>query len=313
MDQDAWRADDGLLVHFAPFFRTAAEEGLGLAACEMVLTLLRPIVPYELGTLWLRHGDTYRPGASVGRPFDLMESMPFAGGSGLAAWIAESGRSVLVPSASRGFRQETLRSFLGVPLRAGGEPQGAIALGHTVRVFDARERDQFEAVAALLSPAIRHGRIASRLRALAMVDPLTELFNRRYFLQRLEEEIAEARSTGGGVGMLLVSFAAPAGAMPGGRWLARIVGAFRAVMRPIDVLARWDAMVLAVMLPGRDLPGVARITGHLVRELQGSTTAGPGDRAFTIHTAAFPSNGQTVEALVDACSRSVASAEGISL
>lgn len=312
MSQDARTGDDKLLAHFAPFFRRAAEEGLDLAACDLVLTLLRPIIPFELGTLWLRQGDTYRPCASVGRPIDLLEGMPFSGGSGFAAWIAKAGRPVLVPSASRGFRHETLRSFLGVPVRAGGDPQGVITLGHTSRVFEAEERDRLEAIAALLSPAIRHGRIVGRLNALTPVDPFTELFNRQYFLQRLDAEIANARSAGDQVWMLLVSFTTPTGALPGGHWLARALAAFRIAVRSTDVVARWDARTLAVMLLGNGIAAVAQVRDRLAQELRDTTTGCAKEVAFTIRAAAFPADGQTGEELVDTCCRSAASVEGAS-
>ncbi|MBI4279171.1 MAG: GAF domain-containing protein [Armatimonadetes bacterium] len=151
--------------HFAPFLRRTAEEGLTDGAYELALSLTQALIPFELGTVWVKDGDRYRPGASVGRPLDLLEGMSFAGGDGLRAWLIEEGRVVMIPSSSRGFRHETLQGFLAAPMRTEGEPQGAIALGRTADVFTARERDLLCEIAALLATTICQSRRLTRLRS----------------------------------------------------------------------------------------------------------------------------------------------------
>lgn len=104
-------------------------------ACERALQTLQALVPYQLGTVWTCAGGDLVPAASVGRPLDLMESMPLGAGSGLRAWVLHSGRVVRLPSKGRGFRDRALRGFLAVPLEYGGQRLGVLVLARTDGAF----------------------------------------------------------------------------------------------------------------------------------------------------------------------------------
>lgn len=287
-----------LMMRFSPFFRKVAEQGLSGGACALALDLVGQCVPYELGTLWLRHGEICLPAASVGPPLDLLEGLPLSGGAGLVAWIARTGVPVRIPSASRGFRHETLRAFLGVPLRAGRESQGVIALGHTNRIFEPHEHDRLCAVAALVAPAVRHGLITARLRATALVDPATGLFSQRYFLQCLEREVGRAQEEGGHLGVLLLHLGPPRGASAEAALLLQTAAQVRSSIPSYGVVARWSGRALAALLPGADQEEVAEIGARLARVIQAEA---PGDLAPVISGASFPSDGTTAPALLAAC------------
>jgi len=110
-------------------------------ACREVLRRLRFEVPFDLGTIWLRtHAGTV-PAASVGRPLDLLEEIPFRGGRGLRAWVLETGQAVRVPTRTRGLRAGSLRGFLAVPAEHAGQRVAVVVLGRTGSAFtDAEER-----------------------------------------------------------------------------------------------------------------------------------------------------------------------------
>lgn len=109
-------------------------------ACEQALRDLQAVVRYQLATVWACTDRDLVPAASVGRPLDLVETLPLAGGSGLRAWVLRSGRVVRVPSRGRGFRDGALRGFLAVPLEYAGRRVGVLVLGRTDGAF--REEDE---------------------------------------------------------------------------------------------------------------------------------------------------------------------------
>jgi hypothetical protein len=98
-----------------------------IRTCREVLRRLRFEVPFDLGTIWLRtHAGTV-PAASVGRPLDLLEEIPFRGGRGLRAWVLETGQAV--------------RGVLAVPAEHAGQRVAVVVLGRTGSAFtDAEER-----------------------------------------------------------------------------------------------------------------------------------------------------------------------------
>jgi len=111
-------------------------------------------VPCELATLWASAGGQLVPAASVGRPLDLLESVPFGRGVGLRAWVFRSGRVVRIPSRGRGFRDEALRGFLAVPVEHRGRRMGVLVLGRTEGVFGEEEEEQARALAGELAKVL---------------------------------------------------------------------------------------------------------------------------------------------------------------
>lgn len=119
-------------------------------ACQLALRSLREVVPFDLGTVWVRGEGGLVPAASVGRPLDLLEDVPFGVGVGLRGWVLETGRCVRVPSRGRGFRGKGLRGFLAVPAEHGGQRVGVVSLARLEATFaDEEERRVREAAASL--------------------------------------------------------------------------------------------------------------------------------------------------------------------
>jgi GAF domain-containing protein len=125
--------------------------------CEEALRALQEAVPCELATLWASAGGQLVPAATVGRPLDLLESVPFDTGVGLRAWVFRSGRVVRIPSRGRGFRDGALQGFLAVPVEHQGRRVGVLVLGRTEGAFGEEEEGRVRALAADLAKALVGG------------------------------------------------------------------------------------------------------------------------------------------------------------
>ncbi|MBN1503812.1 MAG: GAF domain-containing protein [Candidatus Eisenbacteria bacterium] len=101
---------------------------------EKCLTLLRELVPFQNGAVFVVREDTGRLEleATLGYPQDLIERVQFDLGQGLSAWAAREKRAVLVKELSRPEKDgmPPLGSFLAVPIVAGGRSVGVITMGH---------------------------------------------------------------------------------------------------------------------------------------------------------------------------------------
>jgi len=101
---------------------------------EKCLTLLKALVPFQNGAVFVTREDTGRLEleATLGYPQDLIERVQFDLGQGLSAWAAREKRAVLVKELSRPEKDgmPPLGSFLAVPIVAGGRSVGVITMGH---------------------------------------------------------------------------------------------------------------------------------------------------------------------------------------
>jgi transcriptional regulator with GAF, ATPase, and Fis domain len=114
--------------------RIASSNTNPVRALEKCLTLLRELVPFQNGAVFVLRDDTGRLEleATVGYPQDLIERVQFDLGQGLSAWAAREKRSVLVKELTRPEKDglPPLGSFLAVPIIAGSRSVGVITMGH---------------------------------------------------------------------------------------------------------------------------------------------------------------------------------------
>ncbi len=89
----------------------------------------------------------------------------------------------------------------------------------------------------------------------SLVDPLTRLYNRRYYESRLEEEISRASREEKRVSVLLVRlqnfspFLARHGTLPADEAVTETTAAIRSCIRRVDILTRYDKETFALILP----------------------------------------------------------------
>ncbi|MFH0777445.1 MAG: GAF domain-containing protein [Candidatus Eisenbacteria bacterium] len=103
-------------------------------ALERCLLILRDLIPFQNGAIFILREDTGRLQleATYGYPQDLIERVQFDLGQGLSAWAAREKRLVLVRELRRPEKDglPPLGSFLAVPIIAFGRSVGVITMGH---------------------------------------------------------------------------------------------------------------------------------------------------------------------------------------
>ncbi len=132
-------------------------------------------------------------------------------------------------------------------------------------------------VKARLAALIRRRRLASERAAqneavlqLAVIDPVTWLFNRHYFERALPTAIAGARATGRPLALAMIDvdalklFNDRFGHAAGDRALRSVAGALQRQVRPGDALVRYGGDEMALILPDTDLPTTQALAARLV-------------------------------------------------
>ena len=127
---------------------------------------------------------------------------------------------------------------------------GRVDLVGSLGIRDASGLADSDAVA--LTNALNH----QDLQRVAALDPLTSVYNRRFGVERLKEEVARSQRSGDSLGLLILdldhfkSVNDTYGHLVGDRVLQSAVLATRQVLRDGDVLVRYGGEEFLVILPG---------------------------------------------------------------
>jgi diguanylate cyclase (GGDEF)-like protein len=166
--------------------------------------------------------------------------------------------------------------------------------------LSSEDRLVLQAVASELVVAVENSQLYKLTKRLSITDELTGLYNYRFLLQRLDEEIERAKRYNRSLSLLMIDtddfkrFNDTYGHIAGDQALADVGTALRSAVREIDVVCRYGGEEFAVVLPETDAEG-AFVVAEKVREAVAahSFSDGQGNRGVrvtvSIGLATFPS------------------------
>jgi diguanylate cyclase (GGDEF)-like protein len=145
------------------------------------------------------------------------------------------------------------------------------ASGERLERLGSEDRLVLSAVANDLTIAVENSELYKLTKKLAITDELTSLFNYRFMLQRLEDEIERARRFGRSLSLLMLDaddfkvYNDTHGHIAGDEALSELAAVMHAAVRDIDVVCRYGGEEFAILLPETDAEG-AFVTAEKVRE-----------------------------------------------
>jgi diguanylate cyclase (GGDEF)-like protein len=191
-------------------------------------------------------------------------------------------------------------------ITAGGRELGILSLTR-------REESPFNEVdRGLVAGIARHLAVAlenARLYEMAIHDGLTELYIKRYFIERLGEEIERARRYKKPIGVVMADLDHfkrvndERGHLTGDRVLKGLADLLKATVRSSDVVCRFGGEEIAIMLPEQTL-GSAMLVGEKIRAVVENHAFDVADGGAPLHVtlsigvAVFPDHGDDPEALI---------------
>ncbi|MBI5235355.1 MAG: sensor domain-containing diguanylate cyclase [Deltaproteobacteria bacterium] len=187
-------------------------------------------------------------------------------GDGIAGATAVTGVPIIVRDIERESPKRANRtwyrtkSFLSVPLRLDNRVLGVINMAdkREADVFTDSDMQILNTFANYASIALERGTyhaMSEEFKALSMADPLTGMFNRRFFTERLYEELERVKRHKEFFTVFFIDiddfkfFNDTYGHRTGDEILKAVANVIKEAVRTMDVVARYGGEEFAVMLP----------------------------------------------------------------
>jgi diguanylate cyclase (GGDEF)-like protein len=251
---------------------------------------------------------------ATGKGAESLKDLRIKVGQGLAGWVAETGKAVVVPDTAKDSRffgqvdaktkMET-RSIVAVPVRFREQCLGVIELINSVgpEGFSPRDMALLEALADYAAIAIENARHVQRIHELTITDDCTTLYNARHLNFMLDTEIYRSHRYAFEFSLIFIdldhfkSVNDTHGHLMGSKLLAEIGQAIKDKCRLIDLAFRYGGDEFVVLLPQtskENAMGVARRLHKLIREAVWLKDVGINARVTaSVGVAAYPSDSRT--------------------
>lgn len=239
-------------------------------------------------------------------------------GTGISGWVARTGSPLMVDDVSVDPRyyqvDDRVRSEMAVPLIAEGKVLGVFNIESTrLAAFGQRDLRLLGTLASYAVVAIQNARLYEQAQRLATTDGLTELYNHRHFYEALERLLERARRDAQPLAIIMAEIDRfkhhndTYGHKSGDEALRTIAGLLRRGSRPSDIVARYGGDEFMVVLPGASGAAAYEMAERLRRTVETYPLLGNGDIitsvTMSVGVAAFPQDGATAGALVEAVDR----------
>ncbi len=221
-------------------------------------------------------------------------------------------------------RRAGLRSVAVVPLHHQKALMGLLLVARTqVDAFSRQDVEHLQEFAQTLALILENLQLRERLQEESITDPLTGLKNRRYLLERAQDEIARARRNGDHLSVILFDLQNfkhindTYGHLVGDEVLMEVARRFESAIRKGDILGRYGGDEFVVVLPSATYKQAERAAQRIINLLEPPILA----RGQVFHVkvnagiATFPEDGADIVALLEVADQRMykAKLEGVAL
>jgi len=282
---------------------------------KRIVNIIRDVMGYYMVSILLpgEKASELWVGAQSGYAVDIAgQTIPI--GSGITGWVFTHGVPQIIPEVRAdqryiGFDDE-VRAELAFPLVSRGRVVGVLnAESQDADAFSEADVALMSAVGSQLASCLEVAQLHDSLKREASHDPLTRLNNRRLFLERLDQEIARATTSGESFSIVFLDVDElkrindTYGHLAGDALLREVSNALMDAVRGEDVVARYGGDEFIVLLPVTPAPAAASVAQRISEGIgRHRFMAGrellqiPG---VSLGVATFPRDGRTADELLE--------------
>jgi diguanylate cyclase (GGDEF)-like protein len=172
----------------------------------------------------------------------------------------------------------TLKSHLTLPLAVEGEILGCISLNNDQpNAFDAQDLQFFSVIGYQMAATLKHFQRFSSIKTMATYDTLTNLYNRRYFEERLGGETQKSFYGGTPLSLVMVDIDHfkkvndTFGHTEGDKVLREIAALLKTSVRKKDTVARYGGEEFILILPEAGLEESSMIAERIRRLVENTS------------------------------------------
>lgn len=199
-----------------------------------------------------------------------------------------------------------LKSFLAVPLVAGGQVIGSLCIHQCDRnrKFTQSEIEFVKRVASEASVAVLNADLFAKVEHQAQRDSLTGLYNHAYFQTALHHEIERAKRTGSDLSVIMIdldhlkSINDKFGHKAGDEAITLVAGKLTQCLRQMDITARYGGDEFAVLLPETNIEAAEVIAKRILDTLTRAIHPQWGPLSASIGVSGTPHEERNKEAIM---------------
>lgn len=189
-------------------------------------------------------------------------------------------------------------------INAGGEKAKYFAIKDSKAI----ERVKVAVMVNQLELFLKRSRLYDEIQKLSITDGLTGCFVRRYFLERLKQEIQRSAQNSLSLSLLLIdvdnfkSFNDTYGHITGDTVLKEVVKILQSSLRQIDMCARYGGEEFCIMLPATGRDGAVLAAERLRANVQDAQIKAFNEAikcTISVGLAVFPDDGRQINSLID--------------
>lgn len=288
---------------------------------HVILERVMAVMKAERGSVMLYEEETDELRVEVSRGVDAQhaQNARVKLGERVSGYVLQTGRPLLIQDSTQSPNlkrlkegQVTAGTMLSVPLIIKDKRLGVLNVSKTTPfTFDEKDQELFTALANQAAIAIEN----ARLYTLAITDELTKLYIRRFFYQRMREEMRRSTRYGKPLSVMVLdvdhfkNFNDTYGHQAGDEVLVHVARTMKECVRTVDIVARLGGEEFAILCPEQDeteasIPAErirARLEGTLVRLSSGAEVG----VTASIGIAQFPRDAGDRDALLDAADQAL--------
>ncbi len=294
------------------------------------------VIGAEQGSIMLLDEETHEieVKATKGLNLAILSHIRIRPGEGIAGSVLEAGVPMVVNnieednrvSRSNRVRYKT-KSFISLPLKIRNKSIGVLNLAdkRDGTDFSGNDVKLLEAIALYSAVAIErrvYYQSSIDLRKISITDPLTSLLNRRYFEERISEEMERSKRHRQPFSLIILdidnfkSLNDTYGHLCGDEILKTTTGVIRRCVRIIDIAARYGGEEFAIILPTTDKNDASLIGERIRSEIEGTLCLVKNigktlSITVSLGIASFPDDASTVEELINNSDRALYSAKNL--